>query len=371
MVAATAPLPAARATDVATASTPFIVSPSYDGFFFFGSVLFVVAAYIASNLFHVDGFVILATVAVISNGPHLTSTWTRIYFDQREWRTRPLHIFLMPVLITATVVTLNLVGGIGDRILTTVLLYWATWHFLAQNWGLLRIYQRRSSEPETSWALKLERPLLYLSVAWCLLHRLQTGPRNLFGIDVAFVSLPWPVIDALGLLAAAVAAAYLALRISNARAPYARSGWLRAGFLLCAFIGFAVPFLLITGDGTPAFAAAACWHGFQYLGIIRFYHRNAWRGGIHPDARVVSYLSQPGRWRLFGYIALLLTLAGAGYVVIFLGSLVTRGTSWSIEVWGGVVWMSFTFSHYYLDGVIWKLRRDKTVAERLLVANAS
>ena len=371
MVAVTAPFPQATPLPSTARASPFIVSPGFDAFFFFASVLAVMAAYVASRFFHVDGFYILAAVAVVSNGPHLTSTWTRVYFDRREWRTRPLHIFLVPVLIASTVVGLTLYGPRGDKILTTTLLYWATWHFLAQNWGLLRLYQRRSSEPETRWAMRLERPVLYLTVGWCMLHRLETGPRNLFGVDVAYLDLPWAAIDALGWVALAVATIYLVLRIVDGRAPYAKSGWIRAGFLTCAFLGFAVPFLLITRDGTPAFAAAACWHGFQYLGITHFYHRNAWKGGLHPDAKLMSYLSQPGGWRLFGYVALLLLLAGAGYVVIFTGSLLTRGTSWSIEVWGGVVWLSLTFSHYYLDGVIWKLRRDKSVAQRLLVVPAT
>jgi hypothetical protein len=368
MVAIAAPLSTTAPAPVTRAATPFIVSPGFDAFFFFASVLFVAAAYLASSIFQVDGFYILAVVAVISNGPHLTSTWTRVYFDRREWRTRPLHIFLVPALIASLVFSLTYVGGRGKEALTSVLLYWATWHFLAQNWGLLRLYQRRSTEPANSWALRLERPLLYLSVAWCMLHRLKTGPRNLFGIEVVYPNLPWTAIDALGMVAAFIAAAYLVLRIVGSRAPHGRSGWLRAGFLGFAFLGFAIPFLLITRDGTPAFAAAACWHGFQYLGITRFYHRNAWRGGVHPDAKVVSYLSQPGGWRLFGYVALLLSLAGTAYAGIFFGSLFTRGTSWTVEVWGGAVWLSLTFSHYYLDGVIWKLRRDRTVAERLLVA---
>ena len=69
--------------------SPFIVSPGFDAFFFFGSVGAVLAAYVASNLFHVSGFLVLAAVAVASNGPHLASTWTRVYFDRREWRKRP------------------------------------------------------------------------------------------------------------------------------------------------------------------------------------------------------------------------------------------------------------------------------------------
>jgi hypothetical protein len=343
---------------------PFIVSPLFDGLFFFASAGVVLLAYVASAVFHVNGFYILAAVAIASNGPHLASTWTRVYLDRREWRKRPLRIALVPACIAAIVVTLMIQGQM--RILNSILLYWATYHFLQQNWGLLRIYQKRSGELDTAFALRLERPLLYLSVAWCALHRLKTGPRALFGTEVFYPDLPWPALNALLAVTICLLGIYL---IARARDGSLRQGatWLRIGFLGAAFMGFAVPFLLITQDGTSAFAAAACWHGFQYIGIVRFYHRNAWKAGVHPDARLMSWLSQPGPLRLFFYACLLWALAGAGFLVIQAGAYLTRGTLWTVETWGGATWLSLTFSHYYLDGIIWKLRKDKEMAARLLI----
>jgi hypothetical protein len=358
--------------DVRTAPVrdPFIVGPVYDGFFFFGSVLAVVFAWIASAVFDVDGFYVLAAVAVLSNGPHLASTWTRVYLDRREWQKRPVQIFVVPALITAAVVSVTFLGWKGQRLLDTLLLYWATWHFLAQNYGLLRIYQKRSGEPDSSLPLRLERPLMYMSVAWCALHRLKTGPRQLFGQEVFYPDLPWPMIDALLAVTVCVAVYYLWVRLRRGQWRET-SPWLRVGFLSACFVGFAVPYLLITRDGTTAFAAAACWHGFQYIGIVRFYHRNAWKGGVNPDARLISWLSQQGRLRLFLYACLLWAFAGAGFLVIWTGSYLTRGTWWTINTWAGVTWLSMTFSHYYLDGVIWKLRRDKQMAARLGVTSSS
>ena len=173
---------AEQAVAIEARKSPFIVSPTFDGFFFFGSVGAVLAGYVAANIFHVNGFYVLAAVAAISNGPHLASTWTRVYFDSREWRLRPFKIVLVPILIAAAVVSMNLASLHGYRLpvgstridpmrfLNSALLYWATYHFLAQNWGILRIYQKRSGEAETSLPMRLERPMLYLAVAWCALH---------------------------------------------------------------------------------------------------------------------------------------------------------------------------------------------------------
>lgn len=86
-----------------------------------------------------------------------------MYFDRREVKERPFALLVMPALIFVFVALTTWKAGYeGARLLNSAILYWATWHFVAQNWGILRIYQRKSGEPETSLALKLERPLLLL-----------------------------------------------------------------------------------------------------------------------------------------------------------------------------------------------------------------
>lgn len=353
----------------APAAQPFIVSPGFDAFFFFGSVGAVFLGYAAANVFHVAGFYVLAAVAIVSNGPHLASTWTRVYLDKREWRRRPFQITAIPLAIAAATAWLTFHGEL--RLLNSVLLYYATYHFLQQNWGLLRIYQKRSPEAalrgSAALPLRLERPLLYLSVAWCALHRLKTGPRALFGTEVYYPDVPWPALHALLAVSACLLAVYLVLRARDGSLRE-RATWVRMGFLAVAFTGFAVPFLLITEDGTSAFAAAAAWHGLQYIGIVRFYHQNAWKAGQHRDSTIMSFVSQPGPWRGVLYACMLWALAGAGFLVIYAGAYATRGTAFTLATWEGVTWLSLTFSHYYLDGIIWKLSRDKTLAARLLVA---
>ncbi len=345
-----------------------IISPTKDFLFFFASTFVVLLVWFASAGLQVQGFHILAAVAVVSNGPHLVSTWTRVYFDPHEWRSRTVPTVVVPLLIFSFVffATWKL-GGLGPRLLNSAILYWATWHFVAQNWGILRIYQRKSGEPETSWAMKLERPVLLLTVLFCLAHRLHTGPRVLFGVEVFSPALPRPLV--LGLLAPLVvlACALLVQRLREARAPWAKAAWVRVAFLACSFLGFFVPFQLITSDDTSAFAAAAAWHGLQYLGMVRHYNLNAWRGGVHARARVISWLSQPGWARGFLYWALLMALAGGVYGVIFMLSLVTP---WDFYTWAGVVWVSLTLSHYWVDGVIWKLRRPE-LAQRVGIATAA
>ncbi|MFZ5442857.1 MAG: hypothetical protein ACOZQL_22820 [Myxococcota bacterium] len=344
-----------------------IISPTRDFLFFFASTFVVLLAWFASSVLHVDGNTILVIVAVTSNGPHLVSTWTRVYFDAKEWKARPGATVGVPLAIFAAVLFVEWkLSALGPRLLNSVILYWATWHFVAQNWGILRIYQRKSGEPLDSAAMKLERPLLLLIVLFCIAHRLYTGPRKLFGVEILYPELPYALV--MGLLAPIVlfAAVLIFTRLRERHAPHAKAAWIRVAFIACSFIGFFVPFQLIKSDDTSAFAAAAAWHGFQYLGMVRHYHRNAWRHGVDPTAKVISWLSQPGWSRGFLYWALLMALAGGVYVVIFALSAVTP---WGFYQWASTIWVSLTLSHYWVDGVIWKLRRPE-LAQRVGIATA-
>src|SRR6185436_19286922 len=111
----------------AVARSPFIASPAIDGFFFFASTSAVLIAWLLASAFHVNSFYILAGVAVVSNGPHLVSTWTRVYFDKREWKKRPFHIFAVPAaIITGVACAVHFGGYPASRALNSILLYWAT-----------------------------------------------------------------------------------------------------------------------------------------------------------------------------------------------------------------------------------------------------
>jgi hypothetical protein len=371
----------------AAAPSIAIISPVKDFLFFFASSAVVLLAWFASSVMKVDGYVILATVAVVSNGPHLVSTWTRVYFDPKEWRSRKVATVVVPIGIFLTVLFMNWkLAALGPRVLNSTILYWATWHFVAQNWGILRIYQRKSSEALTATGVQLEKPLLVLIVLFCISHRLYTGPRVLFGVEVLYPPLPRALV--LGLLApiALLLGTLVFIRIRERHLPHAKAAWVRLAFIGASFLGFFVPFQLITSDDTSAFAAAACWHGLQYLGMVRHYNRNAWKKGVDPSARVISWLSQPGWTRGFLYWVLLMALAGCVYATAGLMSALTSGTieavqvpalkvltmlpAWNFYTWAGIIWVSATLSHYWIDGVIWKLRRPE-LAKRVGLTDAA
>lgn len=341
----------------APAKAPWIVSARFDLFFFVASAGVVLLPWIAAEHLGVRSIFILAAVGLLSNGPHLASTWSRVYLDGNERWRRPIHYWVIPALIACAVIGMVYVEGRRSNLLFSVVFYWAFWHFLAQNWGIVRIYQRKQGDV-AGFDARLERAVLWAGALAPFVWRLANGPTKMFGAKVIHPVPPSWAPAAIAGVAIGLAAVYLyriAMRAREGR-PIA---WIRPVFLAACAFGFFVPFVLIRKVGSAAFAAAAAWHGLQYIGIVWHYNRHKWAGGVDPKAKLVSWMSQPRRTPV--YFAVLLGLVSIAFGVIQLASLAALDA----KTWGVLIWNSMTLGHYWLDGVIWKLRRPE-VARHLV-----
>jgi len=328
--------------------SPWMISPLVDLALFVGVTILTVIPWIVSDVLRYPGWYVMIGVAFV-NGPHLISTWTRVYLARGERFKRPLHYWVIPAAVAAFGIVNELRGGSGLAWVRTTIFYWASWHFVAQSWGILRIYQRKHRVVGTLDA-KLERVLLFGPAFFCMLRRLHTGPWTLFQVEVFHVVPPASIVNAFGALLVLVALFYVARRLVGAR----RRPWfeaVRPTYLFFNFVGFAMPFLVIQ-DGTSAFAAAALWHAAQYMAIVWLYNRRRYAGGVDPAARAVSWASQPGRAP--AYIALLAAGAAGVYSLAFLIASVAKIPFQDLAL---VFWTGLTLAHYYVDGVIWKTRR--------------
>lgn len=333
-------------------SPRWIVSPWFDTLVFAGSALAVWFPYLSRHVWSLDVSIIIAVVAIVSNGPHLAATWTRVYLDARERRERPWSYIGVPVLIAVGVVATGTWAPYGFRLVITGLIGWAIWHFAAQCYGLLRIYQKKSGEAPR-FAHRLEGWLVF-AFGWSgLLWRLAYGRTWVFGRKVLFPTPPdWLVWGVMAFVAGLV----IALVVDRLR-PGIRAGWPRIAFLASVAMGFWVPFMLIR-NGTAAFAAAAAWHGLQYIGIVWLYNLRRFGGRpIEPGARIVGWVSQPGRG--WAYMLLLWGLAGVVYGFVELTAVATKAVFADVAVF---TWTSLTLGHYWIDGLIWKMRRPQVSA---------
>jgi hypothetical protein len=332
--------PTAMAT--VTEGDAWLVSPAVDLALFVAVTLTTIAPWIAADHLHVPGYYVLVGVA-FANGPHLISTWTRVYLPRRERFRRPLHYWVVPGIAAAFAIGCMVLGGWGPIYLRTVIFYWASWHFAAQSYGILRLYQRKHGVIGTR-AAHLEKALIFLPALFFVMHRLFTGPWELFGVIVIHPRLPPWSVNAVGALTLTVAALYL-VELTRTRVH-----WLRPVYLASNAFGFCMPYLVIK-TGTAAFAAAALWHAIQYIGIVWLHNRRRYAGRIDPDARIIAWVSQPGRslW----YVLVIAACAAGVYSV----ALIASAFSWSLQEWSLTLWTGLTLGHYYLDGVIWKFKQ--------------
>jgi hypothetical protein len=345
--------PAARAPE-----RPWMLAPGIDALLFLGVTLLTLIPWVVSDVLHYPGWYVILGVGVV-NGPHLISTWTRVYLVPGERFKRPVRYWVIPGIAMALAIAADAHGGLLLRLVRSTIFYWATWHFVAQSWGVLRIYQRKHGAADRPEA-RLEKALVFLPAFFCALHRLYTGPWMLFNVEVVHVRPPALVVNGLGALIVALAAAYLVVWFRQGKRRAAHE-WVRPAYLALSFLGFAMPFLVIR-DGDSAFGAAALWHAVQYIAIVWLYNDRRYRGGVDPQARLVSWVSQRGR--AFAYIGLIALCAAVVYTFAFGVSFFVQRSFMDIAL---TFWTGFTLGHYYLDGTIWKSRRYDL---RTLTANA-
>ena len=341
-----------------TAERPWTIAPGVDALLFIGVTLLTIIPWIVSDVLHYPGWYVILGVAV-ANGPHLISTWTRVYLLPGERFKRPVRYWVVPGLAMAFAITADATGGLCLRLVRSTIFYWATWHFVAQSWGVMRIYQRKHAAAERTEA-RLEKALIFPPAFFCALHRLYTGPWTLFGVEVIHLRPTAWLVNGFGALIVALAAVYLLVWFAGSKERPAYE-WLRPTYLVFNFLGFAMPFLVIR-DGNSAFGAAALWHAVQYIAIVWLYNDRRYRKGVDQQAPLVSWVAQRGR--AFAYMGLIAACAAVVYLFAFGVSFFVQRPFEDIAL---TFWTGFTLGHYYLDGVIWKSRRYDL---RTLTANA-
>jgi hypothetical protein len=335
----------------------WMVSPAVDLAVFVAVTATTVLPWIASDLLGVPGFWILSFVA-LANGPHLISTWTRVYLPRRERFRRPFHYWVAPGIAAAFAIACFASGGLGPTLVRTVIFYWASWHFASQSWGVLRIYQRKHGAVGTPESY-LEKALVFLPALFCVSRRVYTGPWSLFGVEILHPRPRAWMVNGLGALIVVIAIVYVAF-CAQRLLRRDRFHWIRPFYLVSSAFGFVMPYLVIK-NGTSAFAAAALWHAIQYIGIVWLYNRRRYAGAVDVDARFISYVSQPGR-SLY-YVGMIAAFAAAVYALALSVSLVAKVPFQNFAL---TLWTALTLGHYYLDGVIWKFKQYPLVIETVV-----
>lgn len=322
----------------------WIVSPRYDLVFFIGSCLVTFAFYGLYRIAHRLGFLlngdsVLITYFVFTalfDHPHIFQTFSRTYADRDEFmRRRGLYTWGLAGVVA--VGYLFLLGGWEGYLIVGAAVY-GTWHIIRQHYGFLKLYKALNDDREPL-DNGLDALCYFTGMFACFFQDYGDiqGPLIVYGdlkVDVPRLPGDWGEglwMAFLGLLT--LVGFRQAWRAATGRRVNVPKLLLMAAALATHYFVFfltATPFLV-------AEALETAFHDVQYQGWMMHYQRARF-----PQVRRVAL-----KWGLvalaYGVVVGLVEVQG-----------LMRPGSWAM--WFFVPFTMVVVFHYYVDGLIWRMR---------------
>lgn len=329
-------------------SLPWMRNSRFDTGFIFGlfalSLCTVAVILIEPSLF----YPILVIDLWFLGYHHVIATFTRLCFDRKSFEdNRFLVVGLLPIVAA---VTLFAAWQVGIWLIVTIYFYWQWWHYARQSWGISRIY--RGKDPNALYENgKLDEAIFYSIPVFGILMRSSENQPKFIGMDLLSFPVPPEMATFSGYIAAALMALWVARRLYAAW--QGRLAVVHTMYLTTHFLIFALAYVIVA-DITLGWLMINIWHNAQYILFVWMYNTKRFNKGIDPEAKFLSYISQPNR--LWLYIVTCILITGVVYWGVFrmIDWLFFAGLSATI-----VLYQIVNFHHYIVDSVIWKVRKPK------------
>ena len=181
------------------------------------------------------------------------------------------------------------------------------------------------------------------------MFRSWQGPQKFLGMDLFVFAVPNWLMLVSAIACASLLAVWIARRVQAGRENrLARTHTLYMSTHLIVF-GFA--YILIP-DITLGWLLINIWHNGQYILFVWMFNTKRFSKGVEPQARFLSYISQPNRMWLYMLVCVAIT------GVLYAGLLSTVDKWLAMGVTGTIVlYQILNFHHYVVDTLIWKVRQ--------------
>lgn len=328
---------------------PF-VSTSIDFLCVGGFSIVVFAGFAFANYFGIKPNPILlstiaGTISWFINWPHFSATLHRLYGDANSRAEFPHTVYLSPVIA---------IGGFFAGLLSPMdfaplwaktFFLWSGYHFSAQSLGFSLLYARRDGVHLKFWEHRLFSvfcfaPFLFLN----LVAETRTSNSTYFGVPIYSLRLP-PIIQPILDNAMVAITVLFVLSVIFLRRRLGR--WPHLFVILPLISQFCWFWLTRNNPGYSEFVPA--FHSLQYL-LIAWY-MNAF--SFRESPKLV--LKRTGTW-------IVVNIAGGAFLFFVLPRFLSQ------TVLGGGISKDFVFGmclacvqiqHFFVDGVIWKLKYEK------------
>jgi hypothetical protein len=289
---------------------------------------------------------------------HVIATFTRLCCGQADRRAHRFLIYGLPPIVIVGVILM--IASIGLWTVPTLYLYWQWFHYTRQSWGIAQIYRRKTEVADDGPAW-LQKATFYAVPLWGILYRSASAPDRFLGMEFRALPVPIWLADAAGVVAIALTALWIAGRIAALR--NGRLALTHTGYLASHIVIFLAGYCLIPSIDC-GWLAINIWHNAQYILLVWLFNRNRFRAGVSSDARLLSWVVQPGRaWAYFG---LCLAASTAVYFAFNqAAAAIVAATALPAYL---ILFQSVNFHHYVVDSVIWKIRHRK-LRETLAIAD--
>jgi hypothetical protein len=289
---------------------------------------------------------VAALVPIFVNWPHFAATNTRLYGSRSSMAQYPITSIAAPLVVCGAVTASLLSPLLVAPVFLKMFMIWSPFHYCGQTLGVGLLYARRARfrvDAFTRWALVAFVYLSYVSQS-AFAEVAPTGSLYFgvrlptFGLAAGIPILLRNVMYLCGCLAIlALAIAALAQR----RLP-------PLGLLVAPLTQYV---WFVPGADVPGFRELVpAFHGLQYLlvaGAMQFGQRD---GASFPAARL-------GRW-----MAINVALGAALFALL---PRLPRSLGFAEPLLAaGVITAGIQIHHFFVDGVIWKLR-SPSVSRRL------
>ena len=326
-----------------TASWPWLCSANFDLSFIVGSTILAMVTGFGVASFPSLFFPVLLIDLWLFGYHHVISTYTRLCFDRRSFEASRVLLFgLLPLVALSTILVALTVGLWA---IVTIYFYWQWFHYTRQSWGISRACRRKDPGAlyEEGW---IDQAIFYSLPILGVMYRSYQDPGLFIGLELKVVAVPAVVASVCAVATGALLAYWAYRRFQTWRAS--RLAPVHTLYLLSHFAMFAAGYLLVA-DITYGWLAINVWHNAQYILFVWLFNTRRFKDGIDPEARFLSYISQPNRMWLY-----LLTCVGITGVVYWgligtLNALLFAGISATV-----VLYQIVNFHHYIVDALIWK-----------------
>jgi uncharacterized membrane protein len=275
--------------------------------------------------------------------PHFFSTSNRLYGSPTLRRHYPMTALVTPIIFLVGALASFASPGTVAPAFVKLYQLWSPYHFSGQTLGLTLLYARRGSLPIDRTLRRFLTAAIYSTFVYTTARAERAGVEGrFFGVTYPSLNLPSAIITIAKLGVWISVAALVGHLLVRQRRQLARLPWI-------VLLPMATQFVWFTTAPMPVYRNLVFFfHSLQYLYVAWSLqlHQRLDATGKTPSQRFVW--DESARWMAVNIVG--------GFALFWALPYVGRLSGQTIGFSTAVIFVAIQTHHFFVDGVIWRLR---------------